>query len=56
MNVNRGKVKAVAIIFDKYGRIVVDESTFLDDEKLRNLQEAVKNGRNARNNLPQWDR
>ena len=41
----KAKVKAMAVIRDKYGRIVVDEAVFFDDEKLKKLKDEVrKNG------------
>jgi hypothetical protein len=42
--------KAIAIVRDKYGRIVLDERVFHDPEFLEQIrQEVIKNGGNASN-------
>jgi hypothetical protein len=45
MNAPKGKIKAVAVVRDRYGRIVVDDQVFHDKDKLELLrQEVLKNG------------
>lgn len=45
--------KALAIVRDQYGRIVVDESVFHDPRRLEQLRnEVMKNGGNASNSNP----
>ena len=40
-----GKIAGMVIVRDRYGRIVVDEAIFYDDDKLKLLkQEVLKNG------------
>lgn len=47
MKAPQGKISGLAIVRDKHGRIVVDDSIFHDEAKLEKLrQEVLKNGRN----------
>lgn len=40
--------KAVAIVRDRLGRIVVDDAVFFDPQRLEQIrQEVIKHGRNA---------
>ena len=55
MNLENSELELVAVVRDKLGRVCLDEAVFFDDEKLQQIQEAVKNGRNPRNDLPQRD-
>lgn len=45
LNSGTGKVKVVAVVRDKHGRVVVEDHIFKDKDKLDQLRQAViKNG------------
>ncbi len=41
------EVQLVVVVRDQYGRICLDEEVFFDNERLSQIQEAVKNGSNT---------
>ena len=50
VGVGPGKVDVKClIVYDKYGRVCLDRDVFFNDEQLRLIQEAVKNGSDSRN-------
>ena len=56
LKLNRAKFNGIAIIRDQYGRIVVDEAIFFDDDKLTRLKDEVrKNGSYSLGSDPKRD-
>lgn len=53
MKISPSRFKAYAVVRDRLGRVVVDESIFHDKDKLEQLRmEVVKNGGNASHSNP----
>ena len=57
MKTTQAKFRGMAVIRDQYGRIVVDDEIFYDEEKLKRLRdEVIKNGSYASGSDPKRDR